>query len=266
MKLKRRPLKKDAKAVLKTCFWTAVAATLIVGLISLAAEGVLGGAFNVFPLIASSTSEAAQNALTDGSELTDPDIFTVTDPDATVEELMGSTPALIAPADNSALVEQYAAAAKTSPLLILFSILVANILEVGLCDFFLKARKGDAQVGNIFNGFKAGYGNNLAVMLLRDVFTLLWSLLFIIPGVIKAYQYSMIPYILAENSDISYKEAFAQSKAMTKGNKWRLFKLDLSFIGWGILCVLTAGIGFIFLVPYYRATKAEAYEALKANA
>jgi hypothetical protein len=91
----------------------------------------------------------------------------------------------------------------------------------------------------------------------------LWTLLFIIPGIVKAYEYRMIPYILAENPHMSRKEVFAASKSMMMGNKWKAFVLDLSFLGWHILSVFTVGILELFYVaPYVYATNAALYEAL----
>ena len=103
-------------------------------------------------------------------------------------------------------------------------------------------------------------------MFLRNLFTFLWSLLFIIPGIIKFYEYRMIPYILAENPTLSYKEAFELSKKMMYGQKWKTFVLDLSFIGWYILSLLTFGLLIIFwIAPYMRATNVELYVCLKNN-
>ena len=101
-------------------------------------------------------------------------------------------------------------------------------------------------------------------MFLRQLFTFLWSLLFVIPGIIKSYEYRMIPFILAENPDTPYKDAFEMSKKMMMGNKWDAFVLDLSFIGWFILTAITCGIlGVFYVNPYKYMTDAELYVALK---
>lgn len=105
--------------------------------------------------------------------------------------------------------------------------------------------------------------NVVKIMFCRGLFTLLWSLLFIIPGIIKAYEYRMIPYLLAENPDMDMSEAFARSKEMMMGNKWEAFVLDLSFIGWYFLSAFTCGILSIFYVkPYVQLTNTELYVAL----
>lgn len=97
-------------------------------------------------------------------------------------------------------------------------------------------------------------------MFLRGLFTGLWSLLFVIPGIIKHYEYLMIPYILAENPGMDRQEVFAISKRMMMGQKWNVFVLDLSFIGWRLLEGITLGIvGVFYVEPYYQATMAELY-------
>lgn len=137
-------------------------------------------------------------------------------------------------------------------------------LEVGACRFFTRNLNEKAEVKEVAFGYDNGYKNNVVTLLLRDVYTFLWSLLFIIPGIIKAYEYRMIPYILADHPDISRKEAFAHSKMLMQGNKWKAFVLDLSFIGWHLLSALTCGILEIFYVgPYFNATRAALYEALE---
>ena len=101
-------------------------------------------------------------------------------------------------------------------------------------------------------------------MFLRNLYTALWLLVFIIPGVIKAYEYRMIPYILSDCPDISRQEAFRISKEMMMGNKMNAFVLDLSFFGWIILTVITCGIAGVFYVnPYIAATDAELFIAIR---
>lgn len=143
-------------------------------------------------------------------------------------------------------------------------ILVFNPLEIGCKRFFLKNLKEDAQTREICYAFDNGYKNNIKIMFFRDLYTILWALLLVIPGIIKAYEYQMIPYILAENPGISKEEAFALSKKMMYGNKWKSFLMDLSFLGWEILDVFTLGIlGVFFLNPYEAQTEAALYEAVK---
>ena len=106
--------------------------------------------------------------------------------------------------------------------------------------------------------------NIVLTLFLRNLYTVLWTFLFIVPGIIKSYEYRMIPYILAENPDMDRREAFQLSKDMMQGEKWNAFVLDLSFIGWQILSGITLGIvGIFWTNPYVYATNAELYLELK---
>lgn len=145
---------------------------------------------------------------------------------------------------------------------------VYEIIALGVCSFFIKNRTMSGEVSNILDGFKSGnYMNLVKVLFLKDIFISLWSLLFIIPGIVKAYEYRMIPYILAENPGMNRKEVFEISKRMMQGKKWETFVLDFSFIGWSLLGSITCGIAFIFYVlPYINATYAELYAFNKQQA
>ena len=145
----------------------------------------------------------------------------------------------------------------------LFSLFVTNAITVGVSNYFIKNTDSKPSFGDAFSGFKVKYGRNIGTLLLVGIKTVLWTLLFIIPGIIKVYEYSIIPYILADDPEISSKDAFKKAKQMMNGNKWRLFKLEFSFIGWTLLCVLTLGIGTFFLIPYVNAAAAEFYVELK---
>ena len=147
----------------------------------------------------------------------------------------------------------------------LLSIFVTNAITVGVSNYFIKNTDSKPVFADAFSGFKVRYGRNIGTLLLVGIKTVLWTFLFIIPGIIKSFEYAIIPYILADDPEISSKEAFKKAKQMMKGNKWRLFKLDFSFIGWGVLCVLTLGIGTFFLIPYVNAATAEFYVELKNN-
>lgn len=149
-----------------------------------------------------------------------------------------------------------------------FTVFVADPLIVGGKRYFLKARKGsNTKIGVIGEVFRKEYWLNVSIiMLLRNIYNALWYLT-IIGGVIKTYEYRMIPYILAENPKIKRKEAFKLSKQMMKGNKWRTFILDISFFGWYFLSVLTFGIlSILYVNPYNAATIAELYVLFRKNA
>jgi uncharacterized membrane protein len=145
----------------------------------------------------------------------------------------------------------------------LFSIFVTNAITVGVNNYFIKNTESKPSFKDAFSGFKVKYGRNIGTLLLAGIKAFLWTLLFIIPGVIKSYEYSIIPYILADDPEISTNDAFKKAKQMMNGNKWRLFKLEFSFIGWFLLCFLTLGIGTFFLIPYLNAANAEFYVELK---
>ena len=120
------------------------------------------------------------------------------------------------------------------------------------------------EVSDVFAGFKV-FGKAFWLMFLTGFFTMLWSCLFFVPGIIKAISYSMAPYILAENPDMTARQALDESKRITKGAKMDLFVLQLSFIGWAMLCGITFGIAYIYVGPYMQATSANAYLAIKAK-
>ena len=149
-----------------------------------------------------------------------------------------------------------------------FKILVADPLIVGGKRYFLKARKGsNTKIGVIKEGFQKEYWSNIAIiMFFKYLYNTLWNLT-IIGGIIKTYEYRMIPYILAENPKIKRKEAFKLSIQMMKGNKFSTFILDISFLGWSILSVLTFGLlNILYVNPYKAATIAELYSLLKDKA
>ena len=155
-----------------------------------------------------------------------------------------------------------------SILSIAFSIFIANPLIVALRRYFIKARKKQStKINVVLDIFRKDSWLRVAItMLLKDIFTFLWFLT-IVGGFIKMYEYAMIPYIIGDNPKMKWKEAFKLSKQMMKGNKWKLFVLDLSFIGWEILSLFTFGLLNIFYVnPYKVATNVELYDVLKKNA
>lgn len=148
-----------------------------------------------------------------------------------------------------------------------FRIFVGYPLEVGGRKYFIEAeqfRYDMNHLGYIFN--KQRYLYVIKSMFWRSFINFLWYLLLIIPGIIASYAYRMVPYILADNPNIGYKRALELSTQMTKGNKWGIFVLDLSFIGWVILGILALFIGVLFVLPYINATNAELYFILRQNA
>lgn len=141
-------------------------------------------------------------------------------------------------------------------------------LEFGLCAYFLNnarsQNKGDLK--QLFNGFTNNISKNIVAGLLVAVFTALWSILFVIPGIVKSYAYSMTFYIMNDNPNLSASEAIKESQRMMKGYKMKAFLLDLSFIGWLFVGALCCGIGTLWVAPYMTAAKTELYEHIRANA
>ena len=142
---------------------------------------------------------------------------------------------------------------------------LGSIISVGYARFNLDlADRGNPAFETLFGYFF--YWKTAAVSkLLQSVYVLLWSLLFIIPGILAAYSYAMTEFILAENPDLTASEAIAQSKEIMYGNRWRLFCLHFSFIGWDILSSLTLGIGNLWLRPYKQAANAAFYREISGS-
>jgi len=145
------------------------------------------------------------------------------------------------------------------------TLLIAPALELGIIIMVLKiARLESIEVSDLFSGFNyilKAFGLTFMV----GLFTLLWSLLLIVPGIIAAYRYSMALFILADDPDIGVMEAIAQSKEITKGYKWSLFVLQLSFIGWAILAYFTCGLLYLWLLPYMYVTYGYFYLKIKGE-
>lgn len=146
------------------------------------------------------------------------------------------------------------------------SIFLKNPLVVGANGFFISNADGEGELSNLGLAFRSNYKQIVLGMFLKGAFSFLWSLLLIVPGIIKAYEYRMIPYILADNPEIKQRDAFELSKKMMYGNKWRAFVLDLSFIGWQFLNLITIGIlGIFYVNPFKMQTDANLYLALKGD-
>jgi uncharacterized membrane protein len=145
------------------------------------------------------------------------------------------------------------------------SLIMSGPFALGLAVFSLSlSRNQDAKLEQIFQGFN-NFGTALGAYLLMILFTVLWSLLLIIPGIIAAISYSMTFYILADDNSIGAMDAIDKSKKMMNGYKWKCFCLGLRFYGLALLCILTLGIGFLWLVPYMQVSMAKFYDDVKAN-
>ncbi len=175
--------------------------------------------------------------------------------------------AMAAAGDLAGVMDAYSTLSSWSSLSSLLRIFVYNVLSVGFAvAFLLLLRNGDDRLtSNMFEVSFRQYWHKVWGMFLMYLFIALWTLLFILPGIVKAFSYALTPYILEENPDLSANEAIDHSRAMMKGHKFDLFYLYLSFIGWFFLSFLTLGIGFFWLIPYMYTAQAAFYEDVKAD-
>lgn len=127
-------------------------------------------------------------------------------------------------------------------------------------------REESVDLENLFDGFRGGrYTRVFCAIFLVNLFTFLWTLLLIIPGIMKAFSYALTPYIIMDEPELTARQAITRSSEIMQGRRWKLFCLSLSFIGWGILSILTFGIGILWLVPYMNASVAAFYEDARAE-
>lgn len=148
---------------------------------------------------------------------------------------------------------------------VVLALLIILPVAYGFSVVMLGVFRGkEIDFGVLFEGFH-DYGRILGTKLLQTVYTLLWTLLLIVPGIIKYYSYAMTDFILKDEPEVCNNAAIEKSMVMMEGNKMKLFLLDLSFIGWMLLSLLTCGIGMLFLQPYMIVARAAFYEDLKAQ-
>ena len=235
----RKELKARGKAAFKANYWRCVLAALILALL---AGGTGAG-----------VSMRTQQGLQEQQEQTLQQVQEAFDQ--------------MTPADRSITVKAVAGAVSSVlGVSLVLSILVFNPLTVGCQRFFRRNTEGPADLDELGYGFRNGYGRVVKTMLLTDVFLILWSLLFLIPGLVKSYSYRMVPFILSDEPELEGRAAIDRSREMMNGHKWRAFVLDLSFLLWAILSVITLGlVGVFYADPYYFATNAELYQALKGG-
>lgn len=221
----REDLKRTAKTSLKGYYWLAFVVCLLAGLI---------GAGNA----SAGSSYTSMNNMTESGGYT-------------YDELLFILPIFV-----GILIIFYVIA-------IVYSTFLGNIIMIGKKHFFLSSREQTPQFTFLFANFRRGrYMGTVKTMFLTYLYIGLWTLLLIVPGIIKSYQYYMVSYIMAENPTISTKRALEISKHMTQGDKFNIFILELSFLGWYLLGLLACCVGGVFVNPYQEATLAELY-ALK---
>ena len=266
----RAELKSKAKFSFKRNYWKSVLISLILAL--LVGGGSSGSSISSAVsnnLIGSSDSSVTDDYSNDDSSLYEGNDFYDDTYDGNIEDDIDDLKSM---ADNTAgmmaigifLIVFIIVFVALMAVFILLDVFIFNPLEVGCKKYYLRNLNEPAQVGNIGYAFDNNYKNITKTMFFRDLFTVLWTLLFIIPGIVKSYEYQMIPYLLADNPQMTKEQAFEESKRMMQGQKWKAFVLDLSFIGWNILSALTLGIlGIFYVQPYMDATHAALYEALR---
>ncbi len=274
---KRSDLKKRGKAAFQKNYWKTVLVVLILTLLIGGGSGSASGF--------GSSASGAGTAVTalGGLASTDEDIDTgdSTFPDLTedggddIDELPAEdefeTDDQLEPMQMASVLLAVLAFGGIILLVVLgvalaIDIFILNPLHVGANRFLIKNLTEKAQIRELAYAFDKNYLNTVKIMFLKHLFAGLWTLLFIIPGIVKRYEYRMIPYLLAENPDLTKDEAFSRSREMMRGNKWKAFLLDLSFIPWNLLSLITLGIvGVFYVEPYKEETGAALYEALKHN-
>lgn len=180
---------------------------------------------------------------------------------------MQQTIAQINPGDIMSMMDAYRSSTGLSSLQTLAEIFIVFPMTIGFTNAFrLLLETGDNRLTlNTFNIGFSQYLHKVWGYFLMIIFIFLWSLLLLIPGIVKAFSYAMTPYILEEHPELSASEAIDRSRAMMKGHKFDLFWLYLGFLGWFLLCLLTCGIGFLWLEPYVETSKAAFYQDLKES-
>lgn len=274
----RKDVKAKGKAAFKNNFWKCVVTALVIAIIGGGTANFSSGSGSASGWVSRFTDRDQQNNeimyydetddrfvinITTGEDITSEDIT----PEETAEEIT-EAPEEIDEGTGVAIVAfmliMFAIGVVISVIVIAISVLLFNPIRLGCRRFFRKNLDEPANMSNILFAFDNGYKNVVKTMFMRDLFVFLWSLLFVIPGIIKEYEYRLVDYIISEDPTKNYKEALEESRKLMKGNKWKAFVLDLSFIGWKILSLFTCGILSIFYVnPYKLSTDAALYEAIK---
>lgn len=261
----RAQIKEKAKTALSGNYWRVILVTLIVFIIGGASSSV-GVNFNSDDI--SSTFEEGFNAGLYGDDYWEDDFnyeseFYFDNEEYYNEDDDVMDEAAIGFAFGIVIIVLLAIVLVASIIGIFVSVFIYNPLEIGTKRFFFKNLNQPAEVKEVAFGFDHNYKNVIKILFFRDLYIFGWSLLFVIPGIIKSYEYLMVPYLLAENPNLTKEQAFSLSKQMMMGHKWDTFVLELSFIGWDILSGFTLGILSVFYVtPYKKLTEAALYEQL----
>ena len=242
----RAQLKTSAKDVLRRNYWMPFLASFLYNLML----SFLGGSGSSMPSF--SVNLPVDSGLTD----------TTIPPEAMegLEELFGSVDwAKVLPILAVGGLAVVAVTILATVISLALRFFVVGPLAVGHARYYIVNRERDARLDELFAGFKKGYMNVAKAQFMTMLFIELWSLLFLVPGIIYGYKWNHVARILAENPNLTGKRAREISAAMTDGEKLEMFVLDLSFIGWMLLGALCCGFGIMFVEPYVQATMAELY-------
>ncbi len=271
----RKQIKEKAKKAFQLNYWKCVLCGLIFAIIVGGASGAGGAASGGSSTFSSlmynnqhrEETETVEEVEIEGiDENSDPVTVTVVTSDDNGNEIdVNETDVAFGIAIFSIVaLTVFAIVLVASAIGIAIDVLLINPVEFGCRNFFRRNLDEPAKLSSLTFAFDKNYKNAVKTAFFKDLFIWLWSLLFVIPGIIKAYEYRLVPYIFAENPDMKYSDILAESSKLMKGNKWKTFVLDLSFIGWELLSLCTCGLLSVFYVdPYKLQTDAALYEALK---
>ena len=271
----RKQIKEKAKKAFQLNYWKCVLCGLIFAIIVGGASGAGGAASGGSSTFSSlmynnqhrEETETVEEVEVEGiDENSDPVTVTVVTSDDNGNEIdVNETDIAFGIAVFSIVaLTVFAIVLVASAIGIAIDVLLINPVEFGCRNFFKRNLDEPAKLSSLTFAFDKNYKNAVKTAFFKDLFIWLWSLLFVIPGIIKAYEYRLVPYIFAENPDMKYSDILAESSKLMKGNKWKTFVLDLSFIGWELLSLCTCGLLSVFYVdPYKLQTDAALYEAIK---
>ncbi len=251
----RKEVKERAKAALKRNYWKVVFVTFIFIL--------LGGGTG-----SSSASSVVNHG--DGEKANELIVIETDDVENYVDVIKNSVENVERQINANGMVIAVAFAVTIIVIITLICVIgiavdvfLINPLWVGAQRFMLKSVDGEGSISELGYTFDHHYLNGVKTTFMRDLYIFLWTLLFIIPGIYKKYQYYMVDFILAENPDMPYPEVLRRSKDMMEGQKWNAFVLDISFILWHMLTFVTCGFSEILYVkPYVNLTRAALYRRL----
>jgi hypothetical protein len=249
----RKELKERAKEALKRNYWKIVLVSLIGMLIGggLGSSGISGGGSDIRDMASDNVKEHFTEHENDDVDWEG------------AEAVLDDIQMDIRPQDIVAVAFTVIVVLIVAAIVLALDVLLLNPVQVGINRFMVKSLDDTARIAEVGYTFDHNYKNGVKVMFFKDLYVVLWSLLFIVPGIYKAYQYRMVPYILGENPDMTYQEVLQRSKDMMDGQKWDAFVLDLSFILWHMLGGITCGLAEIFYVaPYVNLTDAALYSRL----